>query len=115
VRCLLLLFFETAFGICIGCNVCNLFNREQARLCPGGACELSREARTGPDMVQAAAMLRRGRRDDVLLCRTREAGSFRAVGRGTPGADRHRPGQCRTLQSAGLRQGHGPRREVETP
>lgn len=38
--CLLLLFFETAFGICIGCKVYNLFNRERAQLCPGGVCEL---------------------------------------------------------------------------
>ena len=36
--CLLLLFFESAFGICIGCAVYNLFNREKARLCPGNAC-----------------------------------------------------------------------------
>ena len=37
--CLMLLFFESAFGICIGCWVYNRFNAEQARLCPGGACE----------------------------------------------------------------------------
>jgi Domain of unknown function (DUF4395) len=37
--CLVLLFFETAFGICIGCKVYNLFNKEQAQLCPGGVCE----------------------------------------------------------------------------
>jgi hypothetical protein len=37
--CLVLLFFESAFGICIGCKVYNLFNREQARLCPGGVCD----------------------------------------------------------------------------
>ena len=37
--CLLLLFFETAFGICIGCKVYNLFNHEAAQLCPGGVCE----------------------------------------------------------------------------
>jgi hypothetical protein len=37
--CLMLLFFESAFGICIGCWVYNQFNAEQARLCPGGACE----------------------------------------------------------------------------
>ena len=55
--CLLLLFFETAFGICIGCKLYNLFNREQARLCPGGVCEPSPEARTGPDLAQAAVML----------------------------------------------------------
>ena len=37
--CLLLLFFETAFGICLGCMVYNRFNRNQAQLCPGGVCE----------------------------------------------------------------------------
>lgn len=37
--CLLLLFFETAFGICIGCKLYTLFNRERAQLCPGGVCE----------------------------------------------------------------------------
>ena len=37
--CLVLLFFESAFGICIGCKAYNLFNREQARLCPGGVCD----------------------------------------------------------------------------
>ncbi len=37
--CLMLLFFESAFGICIGCWVYNRFNAEQARLCPGSACE----------------------------------------------------------------------------
>jgi hypothetical protein len=36
--CLLLLFFETAFGICIGCAVYNFFNKGQAQLCPGGVC-----------------------------------------------------------------------------
>lgn len=39
--CLLLLFFETAFGICIGCVVYNLFHKDQAQLCPGGVCEVS--------------------------------------------------------------------------
>jgi len=38
--CLLLLFFETAFGICIGCRIYNLFNKEKAQLCPGAACEV---------------------------------------------------------------------------
>lgn len=37
--CLLLMFFETAFGICIGCKIYNLFGRRQAQLCPGGVCE----------------------------------------------------------------------------
>ncbi len=38
--CLTLLFFETAFGICIGCKVYNFFNKGKAQLCPGGACEM---------------------------------------------------------------------------
>lgn len=38
--CLLLLLFETAFGICLGCKIYNLFSRRQARHCPGGACEV---------------------------------------------------------------------------
>jgi hypothetical protein len=37
--CLVLLFFESAFGICIGCAIYNVFNREKAQLCPGNVCE----------------------------------------------------------------------------
>lgn len=37
--CMLLMFFEAAFGICLGCKVYNLFFREKAKLCPGDACE----------------------------------------------------------------------------
>jgi hypothetical protein len=38
--CLLLLFFEAAFGICLGCKVYNWFNKDKAQLCPGGVCEV---------------------------------------------------------------------------
>jgi hypothetical protein len=38
--CLVLLFFESAFGICVGCKIYNLFNKEKAKLCPGGVCEI---------------------------------------------------------------------------
>lgn len=38
--CLVLLFFETAFGICIGCKLYNLFHKDSAQLCPGGVCEV---------------------------------------------------------------------------
>ncbi len=41
--CLTLLFFEAAFGICIGCKLYNLFNKEKAKLCPGGACAIKRK------------------------------------------------------------------------
>ena len=37
--CLLLLFFETAFGICLGCKLYKLFSKDKAQLCPGGVCE----------------------------------------------------------------------------
>ena len=39
--CLLLLFFESAFGICFGCWIYNRIRPDQAQLCPGGACEYS--------------------------------------------------------------------------
>ena len=38
--CLTLMFCESAFGICLGCKVYNLFNKEKAQLCPGGVCEI---------------------------------------------------------------------------
>jgi hypothetical protein len=38
--CLMLLFFETAFGICIGCKLFSLVNKEKAQLCPGNVCEV---------------------------------------------------------------------------
>lgn len=38
--CLTLLFFESAFGICLACKVYNLFHKNKATLCPGGACEV---------------------------------------------------------------------------
>ena len=38
--CLTLLFFESAFGICLACKVYNLFHTHKAVLCPGSACEV---------------------------------------------------------------------------
>lgn len=37
--CLVFLFCETAFGICIGCKVYALVYREKARHCPGEVCD----------------------------------------------------------------------------
>jgi len=54
--CLVLMFFETAFGICIGCKVYNLVNREQAQLCPGGICELPPDARVRTGLAQWAVL-----------------------------------------------------------
>ncbi len=37
--CLVFLFFETAFGICIGCKFYKIFYKEKAHYCPGEVCE----------------------------------------------------------------------------
>ena len=38
--CLTLMFFESAFGICLACKIYNAFSRQQAQHCPGGTCEV---------------------------------------------------------------------------
>lgn len=38
--CLILMFFESAFGICLACKVYNAFTRHTAQHCPGGVCEI---------------------------------------------------------------------------
>ena len=38
--CLTLMFFESAFGICLACKIYNAFSRQQALYCPGGVCEV---------------------------------------------------------------------------
>lgn len=38
--CLLLMFFECAFGICIGCKLYHLLTRQRAQHCAGGSCEV---------------------------------------------------------------------------
>lgn len=38
--CLLLLFFETAFGICLGCYLYHGMTKKQAQLCPGDVCQV---------------------------------------------------------------------------
>lgn len=38
--CIALLFFESAFSICVGCKVFNLVKKEKATNCPGGVCEI---------------------------------------------------------------------------
>jgi len=50
--CLILLFFEAAFGICIGCKIYNLFNKEKAQLCPGGVCEVPPGEGSGVTLAQ---------------------------------------------------------------
>ena len=40
VTCLILLFSESAFSICIGCKLYNLIKKDKATNCPGGVCEM---------------------------------------------------------------------------
>jgi hypothetical protein len=37
--CLVFLFFETAFGICLGCKVYSLLYKDKAQYCPGEVCD----------------------------------------------------------------------------
>lgn len=43
IICLTLLFFESAFSICLGCKIFNLIKKESAQYCPGGICEIKRK------------------------------------------------------------------------
>jgi len=38
--CLILLITESAFSICVGCKLYNLFNKDKSTNCPGGVCEI---------------------------------------------------------------------------
>lgn len=38
--CLILMFFETAFGICIGCKIYNWVSKDKAQYCPGEICDV---------------------------------------------------------------------------
>jgi len=40
IICMALLFLESAFSICLGCKLFNLFKKEKATNCPGGVCEM---------------------------------------------------------------------------
>jgi hypothetical protein len=55
--CLTLLFFESAFGICIGCKIYNAFNKEKAQLCPGGVCEMPASQTPSASLLQFAIVI----------------------------------------------------------
>src|SRR4051812_40193684 len=40
LTCLVFLFFESAFGICLGCKFYSLFYKEKAQYCPGEICDV---------------------------------------------------------------------------
>ncbi len=50
--CLTFLFFEAAFGICLGCKFYPFFFKEKPELCPGEVCEL--RDRTGIQKITPA-------------------------------------------------------------
>lgn len=41
--CLIFLFFESAFGICLGCLFFPLFFKDKAKYCPGEICEVKQK------------------------------------------------------------------------
>jgi hypothetical protein len=43
--CLALMFLETAFGICIGCELYRVFSKKPPLLCPGDVCEYTPPSR----------------------------------------------------------------------
>jgi hypothetical protein len=40
IICLVFLFFESAFGICLGCKFYSMFYKGKARYCPGEVCDV---------------------------------------------------------------------------
>jgi len=40
IICLALLFFESAFSICVGCKIYGIFKKDPVSHCPGGICEI---------------------------------------------------------------------------
>lgn len=62
MTCMTLLYFEAAFGICIGCRLYPLVMRRAVSHCPGGVCALRpvRDPATvarGPELAVMAAVL----------------------------------------------------------
>ena len=56
--CLVFLFFESAFGICLGCTFYSLVYKEKAQHCPGEVCDVkSRQAIQKTSKVQLLIVL----------------------------------------------------------
>ena len=56
--CLIFLFFETAFGICLGCKFYSIFYKEKAQYCPGEVCDAkSKQDIQKTSMVQILIVL----------------------------------------------------------
>lgn len=44
--CLSIMFLETAFGICVGCELYRVFSKEKPQLCPGDVCDYTPPTRS---------------------------------------------------------------------
>ena len=56
--CLIFLFFETSFGICLGCKFYSLVYKEKAQYCPGEVCDVkSRQDIQKTSLVQVLIVL----------------------------------------------------------
>jgi hypothetical protein len=55
--CLVLMFFETAFGICIGCKLYSALTAKRSELCPGGVCEYEAPAGAGGNYAQGLVVI----------------------------------------------------------
>jgi hypothetical protein len=55
--CLLLLFFESAFGICLGCKLYEKFSANPVTLCPGNVCSYTPPKGVGGNWVQMLVLL----------------------------------------------------------
>lgn len=55
--CLLLLFFESSFGICIGCKLYDLFSKNKVELCPGNVCSYNPTPGAGGTWAQVLVFL----------------------------------------------------------
>lgn len=94
LACLLLMFFEAAFGICIGCKAYNLISRRQPQLCPGGSCGLKEAlpvsfGQIGVTILFFAIMLFVGK---TLIADERDARFLKRETPQSPTADPSAPG-----------------------
>jgi hypothetical protein len=56
--CLAFLFFESAFGICLGCKVYSMIYKEKAQYCPGEVCDVkSKQDIQKTSMVQILVLV----------------------------------------------------------
>jgi hypothetical protein len=56
--CLIFLFFESAFGICLGCKFYNMIYKEKAQHCPGEVCDVkSRQEIQKTSVVQVLIVM----------------------------------------------------------